>query len=221
MRCACGYPAEYHLDGRCPLCACGVTAGEHVAAWVIAPPLLAARTELRCPGKGPSAAGKLPTLRRGTFREPPPGPRYEHRPGWGTWLWPVIEPDVPAEPASGPQSAPRVPARYTVSLDEIARSAMALGELAAGLGWKVDPWYHVAADGTETSALVMSRGDLRAGATWERRPGATWRTAVAYALPSGQWPVKVGVKRLAEIITELGGDDVRCEARAGDAGDVS
>jgi hypothetical protein len=217
VRCACGYGPEWHPGapelGHCPLCACGKLPGEHLPVAIVPSPLLTFDTSgnpvtwdgrqlLVCPGKPLTAAGKLPTLRRGSYREAPPSPRYATRPGWGPIMFPVV--DEPEQVDEAPAGPPQVPARYTQALDEIARQAMPVGMAAAALGWQVDPWYYRAADGTETSVLVMRRGDLRAAAQWDRAPGATWRTAGALCVPPGSWPVKVGVKRLVEIITELG-----------------
>lgn len=207
MRCVCGYELAWHPGGgQCPLCACGKLPTEHLPVAEPAAPLLTweGKQLAVCPGKPRTAAGHLPTLRRGSFREQAPMGEYERRPMWGPILFPVAEPDAPAEPLSEPQALPQVPARYTVTLDEIAPRATPVGKQAASLGWKVDPWYYRSAAGVETSVLVLSRGKLRAAASWERAPGGSWKTAGAIALPPGSWPLKVGVKRLVEIIIELG-----------------
>ena len=210
MRCAaCGYGPEWHESagsGHCPLCACGKAPAEHLPVAEPAAPLLAWKGKQLavCPGKPLTAAGKLPTLRRGSFREQGPAVRFERRPAWGDILFEVREPDEPEEALSEPQAPPQVPARYTVSLDEIAPRALPVGKQAAALGWAVDPWYYRSGEGVETSVLVMRRGELRAAASWERAPGGSWKTAGALCLPPGSWPVKVGVKRLVEIIVELG-----------------
>lgn len=104
---------------------------------------------------------------------------------------------------------PLVPARLTMSLDEIAagrQQAMSTGLLAGSLGWRVEPWYAQAGDGTELSALRMARGPLRAVATWHRSPGGAWSTDVAYAWRSdvSGYPVNVGIRRLWEIMREAG-----------------
>jgi hypothetical protein len=204
---ACGYPREYHeLAGHCPLCACGKLPAEHLPVAEPAASLLAwvGKQLAVCPGKPLTAAGKLPTLRRGSYREPDAPRRYERRAAWGPILFPVDEPEAPSEALSEPQAPPQVPARYTVTLDEIAPRALPVGKQAAALGWAVDPWYYRSGEGVETSVLVMRRGELRAAASWERAPGGSWRTAGAIALPPGEWPLKIGVKRLVEIIIELG-----------------
>lgn len=216
MRCVCGYGPDLHpAAGHCPLCACGMGPDEHLAVAVSPSPLLTWDTSGNpimwdgrqlhvCPGKPLTAAGKLPTMRRGSYRPQPAQPRYERRAAWGDILFPVVEPEAADEPLSAPQAPPQVVARYTVTLAEIAPRAMPVGKQAAALGWRVDPWYYRSGAGIETSVLVMQRGDLRAAAQWDREPGATWKTAGALCIPPGQFPIKVGVKRLVEIIIELG-----------------
>lgn len=224
-RCVCGYFRDVHdASGKCPLCACGKLASEHgqvtnppsplrsfgATGPVTDPPSplrvfeyigVALRGTIRlqhiCPGKPRTATGAMPQLRRGTFRDPPPPPRYERRPGWGDVLFPVAEP-VDLE-TDRPQ--PRVPARYTTSLDEIAPAAMRVGKAAAAVGWAVDPWYAVDHDGTEAGALIMRHDDgRRVLALWTRTPGATWRTAGAMLRWPGQPTRKVGVKVLTDLL---------------------
>lgn len=113
---------------------------------------------------------------------------------------PVIESDPEA---SSPVTAPLVPARYTVAAAEVAPAALKLGMVAAARGWQIDPWYWQASDGTETSALVMHRGELRAFAAWQRKIGATWRTAGGLAWRHGAFPVPIGVQALAGFIQEM------------------
>lgn len=187
MRCVCGYPREYHeLSGACPLCACGAVPAEHV--------------DKRCPGKSASAAGRFPTLRRGTFREPPPMPRMV--PGPFGFLVPALEDEVVVEVKAGP---PQVPARQTISLDEIAKQAMTLGRKAADNGWTVVPWYYRTWNGTEASILRLRRAELGSDVIWERARGVTgWKSALVYAWRRGQLPQKIGVKRLSDLIDELG-----------------
>jgi hypothetical protein len=213
MRCACGYELVWHESGgHCPLCACGAIPGEHLPVAVTPSPLVTYDTSGNpitwdgrqlavCPGKPLTAAGKLPTLRRGSFREPPPPPRYERRPGWGDILFAVVEPDEPDVELDAP---PLVPARHTISLDEIAKQAMPVGKQAAALGWDVEPYYAVHADGTQRSILVLWRGDLRAVAYWERVAPAGWRTAGCRAWRLGEWPRAIGVKALVAAIVEIG-----------------
>ncbi|HYD28910.1 hypothetical protein [Brevundimonas sp.] len=259
MHCAaCGYGPEYHDQvGDCPLCACGKLPSEHgpattppsplrlftatgPATWPPSPVVWFAdhgsavsgrpvRTDLVCPGRPRTESGALPTLRRGSYREPAPAEPF--RPVPRLPLQPAVEPDpltvlraaeagLPAA-AAHPEPAvaafplavrvalaaeavvPQVPARYTVSLDEIAPAATRLGSKAAAAGWVVDPWYWVAADGTETSALVMHRDDLRAFAAWARRPGATWKSDAALGWRNGDRPHKLGVTKLASLIAEM------------------
>jgi hypothetical protein len=115
---------------------------------------------------------------------------------------------VPVESApespEAPVLPPRVPTRFPLALSEIAPRAGPVGSLAADLGWRVQPLYFQAGDGTETSALRMHRGELHAGAQWNRVEGGTWRTAGALAWRDGQWPTRVTVTRLAEMIEEMG-----------------
>lgn len=188
MRCVCGYGPEFHEDsGHCPLCACGKLPAEHVFVTVTP----------ACPGKPLTAAGKFPTLRRGSFRAPAPPERLRE---WSQGVCvPVVE-NEPETAVTGPLGAPQVPARYTAALDEIAPRAMPLGARAADSGWRVDPWYWRATDGTETSALVMQRDSLRAVAYWARPPGGSWKTAGAQAWRLGDYPQTVTVTKLAEYI---------------------
>lgn len=191
MRCAaCGY---VHEPGtHCPLCACGKLPSEHIMVTVPSP---------ACPGKAPSeTTGKLPQLRRGSFRDAADPVTYRERAD-GV-LVPVIEVE-PEDVEDEPVLPPRVPARLTVSLDEIASRAKPLGAAAADTGWIVTPWYWVDGAGVETSALVMHRDVLRAVAYWHRAPGATWKTGGARAWRSGDWPTEVGVTRLLALIKEM------------------
>lgn len=193
VRCVCGYPRSLHeVTGRCPLCACGKLPTEHVDGV--------------CPGKPLTAAGNLPTLRRGSFREPAPDPPRRE---WLGMTIPMTESELldrvaGAVPGSRIVAEPRVPARHTVTLDEIAPRALPLGNAAADRGWSVVPWYWQAGDGVETSALVMFRAELRAVAYWNRAPGASWKTGGARAWRDGEWPVAVPVTQLVKIIQEVG-----------------
>lgn len=224
-RCACGYPFEFHdSDGHCPLCQCGKTVAEHgqvtsppspfrsfgATGPVIDPPSplrvvafigVALRGTIRvqhvCPGKPRTAAGALPTLRRGQFRDPEPPETYRVRVDGSLVPW---APEVVAEVDMGP----RVPARLAESADEVAPAAMRLGKRAAGAGWAVDAWWWVAHDGTETSALVLQReGGQRGFASWDRSPGGRWATAGALAWSHGDRPHKVGVKLLADLLGDV------------------
>jgi hypothetical protein len=204
MRCACGYELVWHeASGHCPLCACGRAPAEHLPVAEPAAPLLTweGKQLAVCPGKPRSeTSGKLPTLRRGSWRSGAEQPRYETRPAWGDILFAVVEPEAPAEAAL----APLVPARHTIDLGEIAKQAFPVGKQAAALGWDVVPYYWQAGDGTETSALVLWRGDLRAVAYWERVAPAGWRTAGCRAWLLGSWPRALGVKALVAAIVEIG-----------------
>jgi len=196
----CGYFRDVHdASGKCPLCACGRLPTEHLAVAVAPAPEIIAWTPggepltwdgkqlAVCPGKPRTAAGLLPTLRRGQFAPPRPA--------------------QPAEAVPEPDTRPLVPARFTIALSEIAPGAMRLGAKAADAGWSVDPWYWVAWDGTETSALVLRRDSLRAFAQWDRSPDATWRTAGCTAWAPGNFPRKIGVKLLTEWLAWNPGDD--------------
>ncbi len=220
VRCACGYEHE----GQCPLCACGKLVDEHLpvtyppsplrlfsatgpATWPPSPVAWFAthgvavsgriRVEHVCPGKPRTKAGNLPTLRRGTFREPPAPPEYRrHLCGF---LVPVsVEPDEDDDASS--EIAPRVPLRDTIALDEIAPRAMPLGMAAAALGWIVEPRYGVTGLGVEVSALVMHRDALRALASWERPEGGSWKSSGGWAWRVGERPTAVGVTRLGKLI---------------------
>lgn len=194
MRCVCGYPREVHEwpSGHCPLCACGALPAAHAP---------------NCPGKEPGASGKLPTLRRGKFREPDPAPGWIER--WRGVLFPATEAEIVdrVEQVTSTEvvRTPQIRARRTLALAEIAPRATPIGTLAADLGWLVVPWYWRAHDGTEASVLVLSRGDLRAVAYWERAPGGNWKTAGARAWRVGHWPRSVGITVLAELIEGMGG----------------
>jgi hypothetical protein len=209
-RCACGYAREDHdPSGHCPLCACGATPAEHVLAWTVHPPMLKASTEARCPGKPQRETGKWLTMRRGSFRLPePPAALVELYHGIRV---PLSENELKRRAAEAVDehvvAEPLVSARLTVALDEIAPRARPLGTLAADLGWTVVPYYWQAGDGTETSALLLHRGDLRAAAYWHRAPGASWRTGGAWGWQVGAWPAKVGVTALTNVIKEMGRDD--------------
>jgi hypothetical protein len=113
----------------------------------------------------------------------------------------------PAAVESGvePVPPPLIPARLTQSLDEIASGrgqAMSLGAFAAKLGWTVTPWYWMAHDSTETSALLLSRGEMRAAAYWERPLGETWKTAGATVVTPRL--MSIGVTALRTAIEEMG-----------------
>lgn len=99
------------------------------------------------------------------------------------------------EEPHAPPPPPRIPARGPRRAEEYATSnrglsATKLGRLAAERGWDVEPWYWMAADGTEGCAVRFRKGDFRAVATWKRPPGAAgtltgWGTDVAYAWVEG------------------------------------
>lgn len=198
MRCACGYGPEWHGgdSGHCPLCACGAGPGEHLPVFEPPAPLLADSYKqlVVCPGKPRTKSGALPTLRRGQFHAPVPAERLREWQG-------MLIPDLRTTDAPAVSTVPLVSARHTTSLGEICPAAMRLGQKATAAGWSVDPFYWLAADGTETSALVLWRDDLRAFASWDRKPGATWRTAGALGWQIGDRPRTLGVVALAKIVS--------------------
>lgn len=151
--------------------------------------------DLRCPDTKTKTFQVRPPLDRSTWRE------IMRR----DFLVRQAVYDEARKPYAPPVATPPlVPARYTQALDEIAPRAMPLGMQAAALGWTVDPWYWQWADGTEVSALVMQRDELRALARWHGRP---WKSDGAYAWRAGEFPQAVGVVRLTQLIKELGRAD--------------
>lgn len=203
MRCVCGYGPEWHPGaGHCPLCSCGASPDGHLPVAVPAAPLLTwdGKQVHRCPGKPMTAAGKLPMLRRGSYREAAPQGRYQTRPAWGSILFPVDEVDPVEEEASEPWGPPQVPARPPAGPGELAgyrgRQALGMGRAAAAAGWTLAAYYARAHDGEEMSAIKMLRGALRAVATWTRPAGnigksSGWRADVAYGWIEGSMPQKV------------------------------
>lgn len=224
MRCAtCGYFRDIHPDDKCPICACGKVPAAH---WPVteppAPTLvlvrvdpldpesailpLVVRTLAVCPSKARTAAGKLPTLRQGSFKGPAAPQRYETRDGWGPILFPVVEVVEVVEEVIRP---PLIPARRPLGPAEIAgyqgKQAVGLGRAAAARGWLVEASYALEADGTEFCAVKLARGDLRAVATWTRPAGrqggkSGWRAELAYGWQLGTMPVKLDVTKLETII---------------------
>jgi hypothetical protein len=205
VRCgACGYAREDHdPTGHCPLCACGATPAEHLLAWAVPPPMLKASTEARCPNREQRESGKWLTMRRGSFRPPEPMPRLREL---YHGIMVIAESEFVPTPGVA-YAPPRVAARDTYALSEIAPRATPVGSLAADLGWAVRPMYWMDAEGTETSALLMHRGALRAVAYWSRAEGGRWKTGGARAWRDGSWPREVGVTALARLIEEMGRDD--------------
>jgi hypothetical protein len=207
MRCAtCGYFRELHDEDtlKCPLCACSMVAAEHLVVAVPAAPLRSweGKQVLVCPGKPRTAAGKLPTLRRGGLKAPSAvAVQYEYRPGWGSILFPVIEQEVEEDE---PQVAlpPQVPARPPQGPGELAsyqgKQAVGLGRRGVAAGWQVEAFYARAGDGHEICGLRLKYGVYRAVATWTRKAGnigklSGWATDVAYAwqLDVKRGPIKL------------------------------
>lgn len=161
----------------------------------------------RCP---PETADK--NGRRGRFR-PSPEPDLA--------LWPeIIRRDVAARFAAieaarvvhvpDPALPPQVSARPPYGPGEFAsyqgRQAAGLGRAASAAGWTVRAWYWRAADGTEGCAVSMSRGDLRAVATWTRPPGklggtSGWATDAAYGWRLGTMPATINTTDLGRIFS--------------------
>lgn len=201
MRCACGYGPEYHGDGLCPLCSCGKLPSEHGPVWTPPSPYFIPDgvepvvEPLCCPGRDLTDTGRRPQLKRAAYRAPAPDP--PRRPWFGMSV-PLIG-GKPATLAGPPQA--RVRPRACESLDEIAKQANPIGKAAAALGWDVEPFYAVDAEGVELSYLLMRRGELWADAVWRRPPGSrTWATAGARAGRVGDGLHHVGVKRLRDLI---------------------
>lgn len=122
-----------------------------------------------------------------------PGPVVGHPIGLGP------RPAAPAVDVE-PVAPPLIPARPTHSLDEIANGrgqAMSLGKFAADFGWRVVPWYWMTADSTEMSALLLSRGELRAVAYWSRTLGGSWASAGVHIVTPALRKVNVTVLRTA------------------------
>lgn len=83
------------------------------------------------------------------------------------------------------------------------RQAVGLGRLAARCGFDVAPYYWKSGAGVEGCAVKGYRPTLAFVATWERKPGRSWATDVAYAWnPSDNrtFPVRMTVTQLEEII---------------------
>lgn len=109
-----------------------------------------------------------------------------------------------------PRQVPLVAGRSPAGPDEVADGAgqlVSTGRLAIANGWQVyDVTYAMTIDGTEVSALHLTRGDLRAVATWERKSGGSWSADVAYGwqhLTPGTM-TKLGVQRLRAVIKAVG-----------------
>lgn len=227
-RCACGYGPEWHEgDLRvCPLCACGKTPDEHsqvtnppapfrsfgATGPVMDPPAplraamyigVALRGTIRvqrvCPGKPRTAAGALPQLRRGSWREPPVA-RYERRPGWGDVMFPVAE-TKPVDDGTIPP--PLIPARPAAGPDEIPTTALRYGMKLAAHGCAIEPWYYQDHTGAEGCVLVIRHGELRAAAYWERPAAGSWKAARAVGWRVGGYARWMGVKALADLLGEV------------------
>jgi hypothetical protein len=196
MRCTkCGYFEGDHelVTLKCPICACGATPAEH---------------DPHCPGKISEKTGEPMSLRRGSFAAPGPvAPVRE----WLGMLVPMTEAELAARVAAAVPDTevvehrpPQVVARLPHGPAEVAggtrkAAAVKLGKLARAAGWRVQPMYWRAGDGTEGCALRLAGPDnVRAVALWERPAGHVgeltgWGAKAAYAWRpgSGTFPVKV------------------------------
>lgn len=212
MTCAsCGYPRDIHDVGtlKCPLCACGDVPGAHevlpsgvhvcscgcgAPAWQHSPDVATALWHGKpCPGRRSKASGEWLLLRRGTYKQASPIA--------------TVGPTAPDDVALPPQ----VPARAPLTPGEYAgyggRQAVGLGRAGVALGWLVTAHYWRAGDGTEGCAVKLSKGPLRAVATWGRSPGkqgskSGWTADVAYAwrVDVRRAPTKVTHTELLELI---------------------
>lgn len=231
MICAtCGYPeADHDLTSlRCPLCSCGELPERHEAMvgpaagclcgcrrparlHAIPGPVGAMFMGQMCPGRR-GESGKWLLLRRGTFK-----PQAAAEPGLSSWR-DIIAADTAerhrvsdeAKRAYEPPVIlpPQVAARPPESSGEFASyrgQAVGLGRKAAEKGWTVGAAYWRAGDGTEGCAVQLSRGVLRAVATWSRKPGqinsrSGWATDAAYG-----WRTDVPAFPIELTITQLEG----------------
>lgn len=149
--------------------------------------------------------------RRGTFKRPPP-------PGPANWL-DVVRRDKAARDAAFaelrapyvPPAPPQVPARPPAGPHEYAsyrgKQAAGLGRRATEQGWTAVALYWRAAAGVEGCGVWLSKGTLRAVATWKRPAGKVgtlggWATDLAYAwrTDAGRPPSKLTHTDLEGII---------------------
>lgn len=206
----CGYfDGDHELGTRkCPVCACGATPAEHAP---------------NCPGKAPSeATGLLPTLRRGTFDPAPAREEPAWRPGPHAAAaaalvcfpmrseWQAIAAKMAADVVRS--LSPQVVARAPQGPSEIAgagskKQATKLGRAAVAAGWQVESAYWRAGDGTEGCALRLARGDVRAVALWQRKPGNVgslvgWSAAEAYVWRLGVpgFPTKIAHAEVDDLL---------------------
>lgn len=106
----------------------------------------------------------------------------------------IVEPPIVcARPPRGPQEF----AGYQ------GRQAVGLGRVAAGRGFDVAPYYWKSGVGVEGCAVKGYRPTLAFVATWQRKPGKSWGSDIAYLWnPSDRrsFPSKIGITELGEII---------------------
>lgn len=216
MKCAgCGYVEGYHVgpDRRCPVCVCGEVVGAHGSYPETPMPLVetigAATIKMvrPCPGKDTQ-------LRHGKYRTPPPVDT-------ASWAEIMQRESAARRAADDELKRPYVPevvhppviaARPPSSADEYAgyrgKQAVGLGRLATAAGWTVEPAYWRAHDETEGCAVRLSKGPLRAVATWTRPAGRRgsrtgWAVDVAYAWRTDvqRFPMKITHTELGKLIT--------------------
>jgi hypothetical protein len=201
--CDCEVPAFMHLPAnrRCALCDDAVPHACIWARWLGHP----------CPGRrstGETTAGKWLVVRQGKFK---PQPEPERRRMWFGLSVPDLRPaEVVEDVVTGP---PQVVARSPLAPGEFAgyqgKQAVGLGRKAIERGWDVAPWYWRAHDGSEGCAVALSRGPLRAVATWKRKAGSQgkgsgWGADVAYAwrTDANAFPTQIGHTQLEGLISE-------------------
>jgi hypothetical protein len=216
IRCArCGYAEDVHVlrdkKLRCPVCVCGERAVDHPAECITPTPLLEFAISgvviWHCPGKDTQ-------LRHGQLKPSPPVDP-------ATWREIIARDTAERHRVSDAAKqvyvppvvlAPLVPARPPASPLEFAgyggRQAVGLGRKAIDAGWDVSPWYWKAGDGGEGCAVRLTKGPLRAVATWSRKPAAAgtksgWSADLAYAWRSDVpgFPQEVTHTRLEELLT--------------------
>lgn len=221
-RCVCGYDrAEHDAAGKCPLCACGDVPAAHepaadgklgCACACGSPPLLhdgrALYQGVPCPGRRSKTSGAWLLLRQGTFRPAEPVPARRE---WFGLLVPVIEAAEVVDEVR-PHLPPRVPARPPQGPHEFAgagggKQGSKLGRAAVALGWRVEPWYWRAGDGSEGCAVRLAKGVLRAVALWSRPADLAgqktgWKAGAAYAWRTdvARFPTKLTHTDLERLI---------------------
>jgi hypothetical protein len=193
--CACGETPEAHkpvvtksgTPARGCACGCDVAPAMHAAAgtvcWFCTERLphacrYATWAGSLCPGRRGETSGEWLVVRQATFKPPPPPETalWQERLARDTAARHAASDAAKAAHVPEPVLRPLIPARPPLVAAEVAagqgRQAKGLGKKAIAAGWQVSAWYWQAGDGTEGSAVRLSRGPLRAVATWERKPGS-------------------------------------------------